>query len=119
SDVTVRDGGSYTCTAHNTLGSVAHSARLNVYGPPFVREMPNVTAVAGEDVWLWCPAGGFPTPTVTWRREGHVFPNSLKHEVLLNGTLVVRSATHEDAGRYSCLVSGRQGQTAASHTFLH
>ncbi|KAG7154055.1 Down syndrome cell adhesion molecule-like protein 2-like 8, partial [Homarus americanus] len=119
SDVTVRDGGTYTCTAHNSVGSVAHSARLNVYGPPFVRAMPNVTAVAGEDVRLWCPAGGFPTPTITWRREGHALPNSHRQEVLMNGTLVVRKTSREDVGRYSCLVSGRQGQTAASHTFLH
>ncbi|XP_071532405.1 cell adhesion molecule Dscam2-like [Panulirus ornatus] len=119
SQVTVRDGGTYTCTAHNTHGSQAHSARLNVYGPPFVRAMDNVTTVAGEDVKLWCPAGGFPTPSVTWRRDGHALPTSLRQELLSNGTLVVRGASHEDAGRYSCVVSGRQGQTAASHTFLH
>nr|XP_045608775.1 Down syndrome cell adhesion molecule-like protein Dscam2 isoform X3 [Procambarus clarkii] len=119
SSVTVRDGGSYTCTAHNTHGSVAHSARLNVYGPPFVRAMPNVTAVAGEDVRLWCPAGGFPAPTITWRREGLSLPTSLRQEVVMNGTLVVRSANHDDVGRYTCVVSGRQGETTASHTFLH
>ncbi|XP_042208394.1 Down syndrome cell adhesion molecule-like protein Dscam2 isoform X1 [Homarus americanus] len=28
-------------------------------------------------------------------------------------------AARGDIGRYSCLVTGRQGQTAASHTFLH
>lgn len=32
SDVTVREGGAYTCTAHNAHGSQSHSARLNVYG---------------------------------------------------------------------------------------
>ncbi|XP_071543682.1 uncharacterized protein [Panulirus ornatus] len=119
SDVTVREGGTYTCTAHSAAGSVTHSARLNVYGPPFVRAMPNVTAVAGEEVRLWCPAGGFPTPSITWRRDGHALPNSHRQEVIANGTLVLRVAAFEDAGRYSCLVSGSQGQTAASHTFLH
>ncbi|XP_069954396.1 cell adhesion molecule Dscam2 [Cherax quadricarinatus] len=119
SSVTVRDGGSYACTAHNTAGSVSHTARLNVYGPPFVRAMPNITAVAGEDVRLWCPAGGFPAPTITWRREGLALPNSLRHKVVTNGTLVVKSASHEDVGRYTCVVSGRQGQSTASHTYLH
>ncbi|XP_050737575.1 cell adhesion molecule Dscam2-like isoform X3 [Eriocheir sinensis] len=119
SDVTVREGGAYTCTAHNAHGSQSHSARLNVYGPPFVRAMPNVTAVAGEDVRLWCPAGGFPLPAVSWRREGRALRSSLRRETLSNGTLLVRNADHEDAGRYSCVVTGRQGRTAASHTFLH
>ncbi|XP_071543543.1 uncharacterized protein [Panulirus ornatus] len=119
SQVTVREGGTYTCIAHNAVGSVSHSARLNVYGPPFVRAMDNVTTVAGEDVRLWCPAGGYPTPSITWRRDGHTLPNSLKQEVLTNGTLVVKKASREDVGRYSCLASGRQGQTASSHTFLH
>ena len=32
SDVTVREGGIYTCTAHNAHGVQAHTARLNVYG---------------------------------------------------------------------------------------
>ncbi|XP_050737483.1 cell adhesion molecule Dscam2-like isoform X2 [Eriocheir sinensis] len=119
SDVTVREGGAYTCTAHNAHGSQSHSARVNVYGPPFVRAMPNITAVAGEDVRLWCPAGGFPTPAISWRRDNRALPASIKQEVQSNGTLLVRAASHEDAGRYSCVVTGRQGQTAASHTFLH
>ncbi|XP_042230764.1 Down syndrome cell adhesion molecule-like protein Dscam2 isoform X2 [Homarus americanus] len=119
SSVTGREGGLYTCTASNTHGSLAHSARLNVYGPPFVRAMGNVTAVSGEDVQLWCPAGGYPTPTITWRRDGQILPTSLGQEVALNGTLVVREADHDDVGRYTCVVSGRQGQTASSHTFLH
>ncbi|KAK3860836.1 hypothetical protein Pcinc_033125, partial [Petrolisthes cinctipes] len=119
SDVTVRDGGTYTCTAHNTHGSTSHSAPLNVYGPPFVRTMANVTSVAGEDVKLWCPAGGYPAPSVSWRRAATPLPSSLRQEVLSNGTLVIRNAGHEDAGRYTCVVTDRQGRSAASHTYLH
>ncbi|XP_069169162.1 cell adhesion molecule Dscam2 isoform X2 [Procambarus clarkii] len=119
SSVTAREGGYYTCTAKNVHGSVAHTARLNVYGPPFVRAMDNVTAMSGEDVRLWCPAGGYPTPSISWRRDGHPLPTSLRQDIVTNGTLIVRNAGNEDAGRYTCVVTGRQGQTASSHVFLH
>ncbi|GIY54793.1 down syndrome cell adhesion molecule-like protein Dscam2 [Caerostris extrusa] len=33
----------------NDVGTTFHAARLNIYGPPFVRAMRNVTAVSGED----------------------------------------------------------------------
>ncbi|XP_068201363.1 cell adhesion molecule Dscam2-like isoform X2 [Palaemon carinicauda] len=117
-DIAVRDGGLYTCTAHNALGSSAHSTRINVFGPPFVRAMPNVTAVAGNDVHLFCPAGGYPPPSITWMRDGQSLPTTLRQEMLTNGSLIVRNAGHGDVGRYSCVVSNLQGQTAASHTFL-
>lgn len=32
SQVSVEDGGEYTCTANNRAGTSSHSARLNIYG---------------------------------------------------------------------------------------
>lgn len=62
------DGGVYTCTATNDVASVSHSARINVYGKPVMRKMPNVTAVAGETISITCPVGGYPIDVITWER---------------------------------------------------
>ncbi|CAL4196854.1 unnamed protein product, partial [Meganyctiphanes norvegica] len=118
SDVTQHEGGIYTCTASNSVGSVSHSARINVFGPPFVRGMNNVTVKAGDNAYLWCPAGGFPRPTVTWLREGQRLPQGHRQTVHINGTLIVRNVQISDTGKYSCVVS-IQGQTETSEAFLH
>jgi hypothetical protein len=36
SRVESRDGGSFSCTAANTVGAVTHTARLNIYGKAVV-----------------------------------------------------------------------------------
>nr|XP_053626184.1 cell adhesion molecule Dscam2-like [Cherax quadricarinatus] len=68
STVHVTDGGTYACTAENSAGSVVHSARLNVYGPPHVRPMGQVSAVAGETFLVTCPVSGYPVHKITWRK---------------------------------------------------
>ncbi|CAL4098573.1 unnamed protein product, partial [Meganyctiphanes norvegica] len=119
SDVTVREGGLYTCIATNNAGTVAHSSRLNVYGPPFVRSMQNVTVASGDTARLWCPAGGFPTPALTWRRDGQILPQGRRQVVLTNGTLMINKVDKSDVGRYTCLASSHQGHTASADTFLN
>ena len=68
SSVHVSDGGTYTCTAKNNAGEVSHSERLNVYGPPQVRPMGQLSAVAGEPFYVTCPIGGHPIHSVTWTK---------------------------------------------------
>lgn len=75
SRVTEQDGGEYACVASNTAGKATHAARVNVYGLPFIREMPKVTAVAGTDLNIKCPVAGYPIESITWERgkriQGH------------------------------------------------
>lgn len=66
--IQVEDGGLFSCTAANEVGTVMHMARVNVFGPPTIRSMPNVTALAGEVTVLPCPAGGHPLTTISWSR---------------------------------------------------
>lgn len=65
-DTRVEDGGEYKCDVSNDVGSAYHSARLNIFGPVFVRLMSNVTAISGEDLIVRCPYGGHPIKGVRW-----------------------------------------------------
>ena len=47
-DTLRRDGGEYSCTATNTVGSTTHTDTLRVYGPPVSRGQ-----VGEEDYGNW------------------------------------------------------------------
>lgn len=59
SKVQVEDGGLYQCAAVNKAGRVVHAARVNVYGLPFIRALPKLSAVEGLNMTLTCPAAGW------------------------------------------------------------
>ncbi|XP_022256216.1 Down syndrome cell adhesion molecule-like protein Dscam2 isoform X2 [Limulus polyphemus] len=110
--VAVQDGGEYECRATNSVGSVAHAARMNVYGPPFIRPMRDVSAVAGENLYLRCHAAGYPINSIIWYK-GHIqLPVNLRQEVFSNGTLMIYDVSREkDDGVYTCRVTNDQGQS--------
>ncbi|KAK3858057.1 hypothetical protein Pcinc_035719, partial [Petrolisthes cinctipes] len=112
SAVQVADGGTYTCTAENHAGTARHAARLNVYGPPQVRPMGQVAAVAGKTFAVTCPAAGHPIHVITWSKDGSQLPRSHRQRVLTNGTLVVEQVTQGvDDGTYACTASSRGGRS--------
>ncbi|KAL1110142.1 hypothetical protein AAG570_008219 [Ranatra chinensis] len=113
SSIKEEDGGEYTCTAKNAVAQISHSARINVYGLPFIRVMPKVTAVAGTDLIIKCPVGGYPIETITWERDGTVLPANRRQRVYANGTLLIEQAEKtKDAGTYTCQAQNRQRHTA-------
>lgn len=67
-DARVEDSGIYRCDVSNDVGAVWHASRLNVYGPPFIRPFPNVSAISGHDLVLNCPVGGYPIKSITWQK---------------------------------------------------
>lgn len=73
SRMTEQDGGEYACVASNSAGRAVHAARVNVYGLPYIREMPKVTAVAGSDLNIKCPVAGYPIESITWERGSYYF----------------------------------------------
>ncbi|XP_023316145.1 Down syndrome cell adhesion molecule-like protein Dscam2 [Trichogramma pretiosum] len=113
SHVVVEDGGEYACTAENRAGKVSHSARLNIYGLPYIRLIPKVTAVAGETLRLKCPVAGYPIEEIRWERAGRELPDDLRQKVQPDGTLVISSVQKSvDSGVYTCWAKNKQGHTA-------
>ncbi|KAI4469263.1 titin [Holotrichia oblita] len=113
SNIKAEDGGEYTCTAHNSVGKISHSARVNVFGIPFIRPMPKVTGVAGSNLVIKCPVAGYPIDTITWERDGQTLPMNRRQRVYTNGTLVVEQTQRtEDAGTYTCQAQNRQRNSA-------
>lgn len=70
SHVRTEDGGLYKCRAANNIGEVWHMARLNIFGPPYVRAISPIRAVAGEDLVVFCPFSGYPIDNIRWERGG-------------------------------------------------
>ncbi|XP_039965640.1 Down syndrome cell adhesion molecule-like protein Dscam2 isoform X1 [Bactrocera tryoni] len=110
------DGGLYKCSATNSMGSVEHSARLNVYGPPYVRAIGPIKAVAGEDIIVHCPFSGYPIEQIRWEK-GHQELTSNSHYLLSpvqqGGYLVIKDVEPtRDQGMYTCIVRSRAGEEA-------
>ena len=68
SNIKEEDSGEFTCIAQNNVGKVSHSARVNVYGVPFIREMPKITGVSGADLSIKCSVAGYPIDKIHWER---------------------------------------------------
>lgn len=47
---------------------VSHSAKVNIYGLPFIREMSKITGISGRDLIVKCPVAGYPIDKIHWER---------------------------------------------------
>ncbi|XP_054708130.1 cell adhesion molecule Dscam2-like [Uloborus diversus] len=104
-DVHLEDGGEYTCSAANAIAAVRHTARLDVYGPPFVRPMVNVSVVAGQTFVLKCPFSGYPIDSVTWLKDGATLPINHRQKLVSMGRLEIQDIQRRaDEGAYKCRV---------------
>ena len=108
SSVHTRDGGLYSCLATNTVASVGHSARINIYGDyiydhssipqpaimllkgkPITRGEVNVTGITRHDALLLCPVSGYPVEKVEWSRDNRIIRGP-RPAPLSNGTLLIK-----------------------------
>ncbi|XP_035789910.1 Down syndrome cell adhesion molecule-like protein Dscam2 isoform X3 [Anopheles albimanus] len=113
SHVMVEDGGEYSCVAENRAGKTAHSARLNIYGLPYIRLIPKVTAVAGHTLYLKCPVAGYPIEEIHWERGGRELPEDMRQKVQSDGTLEIKEVQKSlDSGVYTCWARNKQGHSA-------
>ncbi|XP_067399043.1 protein turtle homolog A [Emydura macquarii macquarii] len=116
--------GIYTCHASSTEGSVTHTTRLLVPGPPVIVVPPqNITVNVTQDAFLACQAEAYPgNLTYSWfQGNSNVF--HLSHlqsrvRVLVDGSLLLQRTTPDDAGRYTCVPSNGLRKPPSASAFL-
>ncbi|XP_071632338.1 Down syndrome cell adhesion molecule 1 isoform X14 [Temnothorax longispinosus] len=113
SSIHTNDGGLYKCIAASKVGATEHSARLNVYGLPFIRHMDKKAIVAGETLRVTCPVAGYPIESIVWERDTRVLPINRKQKVFPNGTLIIENIERmSDQAIYTCVARNAQGYSA-------
>lgn len=135
-DTTFNDRGEYRCTYNNTVGSASTTVMLTVQGtvcvlkdlclifvflvrPQFVSIFVPAAGIAGGAINFTCTALGFPTPSISWNRNGLPFtagsqagvsitPSALvlpEPEMISErtSTLQITGLVLSDVADYSCL----------------
>uniref|UniRef100_A0A7N5KTI0 Hemicentin 2 n=1 Tax=Ailuropoda melanoleuca TaxID=9646 RepID=A0A7N5KTI0_AILME len=120
SDIIPSDGGRYQCMASNANGVTRASMWL------LVREAPQVSIHTrsqhfsqGMEVSVSCSASGYPTPHISWSREGHALREDSRIRVDAQGTLIIQGVAPEDAGNYSCQAANEVGTDEETVTLYH
>ncbi|KAG1654807.1 Down syndrome cell adhesion molecule-like protein Dscam2 [Nymphon striatum] len=113
------DGGEYMCTASNEVGFVSFSETIDVYGPPLVHDMNNVTVAAGEDINIKCYTSGYPISSIEWIKEADPFYQSFANRVSRNKNLRINGTTEEDEGYYTCKSENGRGLSSDKRVFLN
>ncbi|EDS26520.1 down syndrome cell adhesion molecule [Culex quinquefasciatus] len=113
SSIHSNDGGLYKCIASSKVGVAEHSAKLNVYGLPYVRTMEKKSIVAGETLIVTCPVAGYPIDSIVWERDNRQLPINRKQKVFPNGTLIIENVErNSDQATYTCVAKNSEGYTA-------
>ncbi|XP_070411416.1 cell adhesion molecule DSCAML1 isoform X3 [Nothobranchius furzeri] len=122
SDVQKEDAlSTYRCiTKHKYSGETRQSngARLSVMDPsessPVILDSFQAGEVyAGQSIDLPCIAGGYPSPTVRWLKDGRPLPSDARWTRRLTG-LTISDLRQEDSGSYACEVTNSFGSKEVS-----
>ncbi|XP_030293960.1 Down syndrome cell adhesion molecule-like protein 1 homolog isoform X4 [Sparus aurata] len=122
SDVQKEDAlSTYRCiTKHKYSGETRQSngARLSVMDPnessPTILDSFQAGEVyAGQSIELPCIAGGYPSPTVRWLKDGRPLPSDARWTRRLTG-LTISDLRQEDSGSYACEVTNSFGSKEVS-----
>ncbi|XP_074896711.1 protein turtle homolog A isoform X2 [Buteo buteo] len=116
--------GTYTCHASSKEGTITHTTRVLVQGPPIIVVPPqNVTVNVSQDAFLACQAEAYPgNLTYTWfQGSSNVFHLShlqARVRVLVDGSLLLQRTTPDDAGKYTCIPSNGLWKPPSASAFV-
>ncbi|XP_030626728.1 hemicentin-1 [Chanos chanos] len=109
----VEDSGTYMCVAQNPAGTALGKTKLRVQVPPVISSDTKAYIVALDaSVTLHCQSDGYPTPAVTWHKDGQLVTESVRQRVLSTGSLQIAFAQPGDTGRYTCTAANVAGTSS-------
>ncbi|GFT24190.1 hypothetical protein TNCV_2064301 [Trichonephila clavipes] len=112
-DVSADDSGKYCAEAINDMGKDEVTYDVRITSPPkFLKQMKGSSVLVGEDIEFTVEVDGTPEPTVTWSKDGQTLSPSERIKITSDGKvkkLVIKNATVEDAGNYSCIIKNENG----------
>lgn len=82
-------------------------------GPPYIRSIGSIRAIAGDDTTIACPYSGYPITSVEWSRSGIQLPLDMRHRIDTEGYVTITNIDPNDAGSYTCTVRASTGETAS------
>ncbi|XP_061160026.1 protein sidekick-2-like isoform X2 [Syngnathus typhle] len=110
--------GHYRCIVRNRVGAVMQcSTEVRVaYMSGFVEAQRSQTVSQGDGALIPTPRiHSFPSPQITWFRDGRKIPSSGRIAITMDNTLVVLSTVAPDAGRYYAqAVNDKNGENKTS-----
>ncbi|KAK3506808.1 hypothetical protein QTP70_028372 [Hemibagrus guttatus] len=110
SQAKVEDSGTYMCVAQNPAGTALGKTKLRVQVPPVITSSTKSYTVAVDgSVTLHCQTEGYPTPSVSWYKDGKPLSESVRHRVLSSGSLHLVFAQPGDTGLYTCTAANVAG----------
>eukprot|EP00095_Tigriopus_kingsejongensis_P011807 maker-scaffold71_size417697-snap-gene-2.15 protein:Tk11807 transcript:maker-scaffold71_size417697-snap-gene-2.15-mRNA-1 annotation:"GH24041" len=126
SSVQEEDRGQYMCQI-NTVPMSAQTASLDVLVPPDITQSSGDRELRqGEMAKLECVADGYPTPTISWRREDN---QSIKVKDPRLGirkvgsyegtTLTIPRVTPDDMGAYLCIAANDIPPARSKRVYLY
>lgn len=87
-DLQETDAGQYQCEVVLSVSNkVTGEVLLSVRRPPIISDnsTQSIVATEGQAVQMECFAGGYPTPTITWRRENNaILPTGKKNFISIH-----------------------------------
>ncbi|XP_075032360.1 protein turtle homolog A isoform X3 [Calonectris borealis] len=116
--------GTYTCHASSKEGTIIHTTRVLVQGPPIIVVPPqNVTVNVSQDAFLACQAEAYPgNLTYTWfKGSSNVFHLShlqARVRILVDGSLLLQRTTPDDTGEYTCIPSNGLWKPPSASAFV-